>query len=126
LSSKINELKTKFEKARTVLTSMPGIDMSLSEQEAYYESLLKQYKHESDLIKSYKEMCKFDTSKLENVPNFEQDLMTNSATSSSNALNAIQNEEQQQTSCNNNGQNNESTVEEMATDQQQDIKTENF
>lgn len=47
---------------------MPGIDMNLSEQQNYYEVLLKQYKRETELFNSYKEMCKFDVSQLESPP----------------------------------------------------------
>ena len=71
LGTKINDLKLKFEKARSVLSTLPGLDMSLKEQESYYETLLGQYKREIELIESYKDMCKFDTNKLENMPNAE-------------------------------------------------------
>lgn len=68
LSNKINELKSKFDKSRTILTTMPGIDMSLIEQEEYYESLLKKYKKDKELLVSYKDICNFDISKLEQGP----------------------------------------------------------
>ncbi|CAF0849208.1 unnamed protein product [Brachionus calyciflorus] len=66
LGSKINELKAKFEKARALLENIPGIDMSHSEQLEYHQNLLKQYKKENELLNSYKEICKFDITKLEN------------------------------------------------------------
>ncbi|RNA03133.1 mediator of RNA polymerase II transcription subunit 9 [Brachionus plicatilis] len=68
LGPKINELKTKFEKARALLENIPGIDMSLSEQQEYYQNLLNQYKKENELLNSYKEMCTFDLSKLDQNP----------------------------------------------------------
>jgi hypothetical protein len=42
--------------------------MSLKEQETYYETLLGQYKRETELIESYKHMCQFDMEKLESMP----------------------------------------------------------
>ena len=39
--------------------------MSEAEQKAYYETLLKQYYDEHSLLTSYKDMCKFDMSKLQ-------------------------------------------------------------
>jgi hypothetical protein len=71
LGNKINELKLKFEKARQMLAAVPGIDMSHTEQQEYYETLLKQYKHEHELLNSYKEMCKFDVTQLEQQPDDE-------------------------------------------------------
>ena len=68
MGNKINELKTKFDSARSLLTTLPGIDMSYTEQQEYYESLLKQYKKEKELLKSYKEICKFDITELEKGP----------------------------------------------------------
>jgi hypothetical protein len=47
---------------------MPGIDVSLSEQQSYYEDLLKQYKRETELFLSYKDMCKFDLNQLDTPP----------------------------------------------------------
>jgi hypothetical protein len=55
----------KFEKARLLLNTIPGIDMSHSEQIEYYESLLKQFKYENELLTTYKDMCQFDLSRLE-------------------------------------------------------------
>ena len=51
-----------------MLTTMPGIDVSLSEQQSYYEDLLKQYKRETELFLSYKDMCKFDLNQLDTPP----------------------------------------------------------
>ena len=65
LGSKLHELKAKFEKARALLENIPGIDMSHSEQQEYHQNLLKQYKKENELLNSYKEICKFDITKLE-------------------------------------------------------------
>jgi hypothetical protein len=83
LSNKINELKAKFEKARGILSTVPGIDMSQSEQQDYYETLLKQYKREHELLNSYKEMCKFDITQLEQQPDNET-VLKNLATSMTN------------------------------------------
>ena len=47
---------------------MPGIDVSLSEQQSYYEDLLKQYKRETELFLSYKDNCKFDLNQLDTPP----------------------------------------------------------
>lgn len=69
-------MKTKFEKARALLENIPGIDMSLSEQQEYYQKLLNQYKKENELLSSYKEMCTFDLSKLDQKP----DLITSPKT----------------------------------------------
>ena len=68
MGNKIGELKVKFDKARTILSTVPGIDMSHTEQLDYYQTLLKQYKHENELLTSYKEMCNFDISQLEQEP----------------------------------------------------------
>lgn len=68
MTNKINELKAKFDKSRAILSSMPGIDMSLMEQQEYYESLLKKYKNDKELLVSYKDICTFDISKLEKGP----------------------------------------------------------
>ena len=65
LGNKINELRGKFDKARSILAATPGLDMSEAEQKAYYETLLKQYYDEHSLLTSYKDMCKFDMSKLQ-------------------------------------------------------------
>ncbi len=86
LGTKINELKVKFEKARSIVASLPGIDMSLKEQEAYYAELLQQYKRETELIESYKEMCRFDMQKLENMPtSFSREAASTSEHMSTNA-----------------------------------------
>lgn len=70
LNAKITDLKNKFDKARTLLNTMPGIDMSLTEQEQYYENLLKQYLLKNELLNSYKQSCNnFDMPKLEYDPN---------------------------------------------------------
>ena len=50
---------------------MPGIDMSLMEQQEYYESLLKKYKNDKELLVSYKDICTFDISQLEKGPSEE-------------------------------------------------------
>ncbi len=42
--------------------------MSYSEQQEYYESLLKKYKTERELLESYKDMCKFDINDLDKEP----------------------------------------------------------
>lgn len=68
LGNKINELKSKFDSARSLLTTLPGIDMSYTEQQEYYESLLKKYKKEKELLESYKEICKFDIADLKKGP----------------------------------------------------------
>ena len=66
LTTRINELKAKFEKARSVLATIPGIDMSQKEQEEYYLTLLKQYEQDNELLQSYKDTCKFDVANLDN------------------------------------------------------------
>ena len=48
-----------------MLATMPGIDMSHTEQLDYYQELLKQYKRENELLSTYKDICTFDISKLE-------------------------------------------------------------
>lgn len=68
LGNKINELKMKFDTARSTLATLPGIDMSYTEQQEYYESLLAQYKKEKQYLESYKDICKFDISDLEKGP----------------------------------------------------------
>jgi hypothetical protein len=70
LNAKITDLRNKFDKTRSLLNTMPGIDMSLTEQEQYYESLLKQYLLKNELLNSYKQSCSnFDMPKLEYDPN---------------------------------------------------------
>ena len=71
MGSKIGELKVKFDKARSILSTMPGIDMSHTEQLDYYQTLLKQYKRENELLNSYKDICGFDISQLEQQPVIE-------------------------------------------------------
>lgn len=73
MGSKINDLKLKFEKARTILDTIPGIDMNLNEQQNYYEILLKQFKRETDLFNSYKDMCKFDINQIEKQSREEEE-----------------------------------------------------
>ncbi len=68
MGGKIGELKVKFDKARQILSTIPGIDMSHTEQLDYYQTMLKQYKRENELLTSYKEMCDFDISQLEQQP----------------------------------------------------------
>ena len=72
LTTRINELKAKFEKARSILATIPGIDMSQKEQEEYYLKLLKQYEQENELLQSYKDMCKFDIANLDNPSSTEK------------------------------------------------------
>jgi hypothetical protein len=69
----------KFEKARLLLNTIPGIDMSHSEQIDYYESLLKQFKYENELLTTYKDMCQFDLSRL------DKQAVDNAASTSSSA-----------------------------------------
>ena len=45
--------------------------MSLVEQQEYYESLLKKYKNDKELLVSYKDICTFDISQLEKGPSGE-------------------------------------------------------
>lgn len=45
--------------------------MSLVEQQEYYESLLKKYKKDKELLVQYKELCQFDISQLEKGPSEE-------------------------------------------------------
>ncbi len=59
--------------------------MSHAEQQEYYETLLKQYKHEHDLLNSYKEMCKFDVAQLEQQPD-DETVLKNLTTASNNAM----------------------------------------
>lgn len=73
----------KFEKARSILSNIPGIDMSHTEQQEYYQTLLKQYKRENELFNSYKDMCKFDISKLDRMPDLSLPSNMVSAASSS-------------------------------------------
>lgn len=68
MGGKIGELKVKYDKARQILSTIPGIDMSHTEQLDYYQTMLKQYKRENELLTSYKEMCDFDISQLEQQP----------------------------------------------------------
>ena len=66
LNSKVNELKGKFDKAKQVLNSMNGIQMSYIEQQEYYKSLLKQYELKLELLENYKTACSsFDTSEIQ-------------------------------------------------------------
>lgn len=68
LGNKINELKTKFDTARSLLTTLPGIDMSYKEQQEYYDSLQTKYTRERELLENYKTICKFDVTELEKGP----------------------------------------------------------
>jgi hypothetical protein len=66
LNSKVNELKSKFDKAKQVLNNMNGIQMSYIEQQEYYKSLLKQYELKLELLDNYKAACSsFDTSEIQ-------------------------------------------------------------
>ena len=83
LGNRINELKMKFEKARLLVNTIPGIDMSHSEQIDYYETLLKQFKYETELLATYKDMCQFDLSRLNNQA-VENAASTSTSTTESN------------------------------------------
>jgi hypothetical protein len=80
-------LKAKFDKSRSILATMPGIDMSLMEQQEYYESLLKKYKKDKELLVSYKELCSFDISQLEKGPTEEFLSQNNAIPTSSTSSN---------------------------------------
>ncbi len=64
-------MRAKFEKARSILTATPGLDMSQAEQKVYYQTLLQIYHDEHSLLSSYKEICKFDMSKLQEIGDIE-------------------------------------------------------
>lgn len=68
---------------------MPGIDVSLSEQQAYYDDLLKQYKRESENFNFYKDMCKFDLDRLESDLSNSNSGSSCSKTSSNNEATAM-------------------------------------
>lgn len=61
-------MKTKFDAARSLLTTLPGIDMSYKEQQEYYDSLQTKYTRERELLEDYKSICKFDITELEKGP----------------------------------------------------------
>jgi hypothetical protein len=51
---------------------MPGIEMSHTEQQEYYESLLKEYKQKTELLNKYKQLSAFDTSNIEAEGEFDE------------------------------------------------------
>ncbi len=67
MNNKINELKIKFEKARTTLSSLNGVDMSYMEQTEYYNSLINEYKLKVDLLNHYKEISSFELAPIPQV-----------------------------------------------------------
>lgn len=76
LGPRINDLKIKFEKTRALLENIPGIDMSLPEQQEYYQNLIDQYKKENELLNSYKDICTFNISKLDKNPDLKFNIKT--------------------------------------------------
>ncbi len=59
LNNKISDLKSKFDKARSILSTTDGIDMSYMEQTESYNSLLNENKLKLDLLNQYKQLCEF-------------------------------------------------------------------
>ncbi|XP_019615668.1 PREDICTED: LOW QUALITY PROTEIN: mediator of RNA polymerase II transcription subunit 9-like [Branchiostoma belcheri] len=60
VNQKITELKTKFQKCRTMVEEMPGIDCSEEEQKQQIEQLRQQVTTKTDLLKKYKNLCAFE------------------------------------------------------------------
>ena len=63
MTQKINELRSKLQKSREQIEKLPGIDHSKAEQERHIEVLRQQLESKTQLIKKYKNLVNFDTSK---------------------------------------------------------------
>lgn len=57
------KFKTRIQEAREQIGAMPGIDMSLSEQQHELETLREQVRTKNQLLQKYKSLCMFEVPK---------------------------------------------------------------
>lgn len=61
-STKVLELKKKFDAARAQIKRLPGIDFNKHDQLNQFEILRTQLRLKRDLLQKYRNMCSFETS----------------------------------------------------------------
>ncbi|XP_039346215.1 mediator of RNA polymerase II transcription subunit 9 [Mauremys reevesii] len=59
----LNELKTKFQEMRKMISAMPGIGVSPEQQQQQLRSLREQVRTKNELLQKYKSLCMFEIPK---------------------------------------------------------------
>ncbi|XP_074866716.1 mediator of RNA polymerase II transcription subunit 9 [Carettochelys insculpta] len=59
----LNELKTKFQEMRKMISTMPGIGVSPEQQQQQLHSLREQVRTKNELLQKYKSLCMFEIPK---------------------------------------------------------------
>ncbi|CAM2099850.1 mediator of RNA polymerase II transcription subunit 9 [Caretta caretta] len=59
----LNELKTKFQEMRKMISAMPGIGVSPEQQQEQLRSLREQVRTKNELLQKYKSLCMFEIPK---------------------------------------------------------------
>ncbi|XP_067390294.1 mediator of RNA polymerase II transcription subunit 9 [Emydura macquarii macquarii] len=59
----LNELKSKFQEMRKVISAMPGIGLSPQQQQQQLHSLREQVRTKNELLQKYKSLCMFEIPK---------------------------------------------------------------
>ncbi|XP_032618624.1 mediator of RNA polymerase II transcription subunit 9 [Chelonoidis abingdonii] len=59
----LNELKTKFQETRKMISAMPGIGVSPEQQQQQLCSLREQVRTKNELLQKYKSLCMFEIPK---------------------------------------------------------------
>ncbi|XP_075755871.1 mediator of RNA polymerase II transcription subunit 9 [Pelodiscus sinensis] len=59
----LNELKTKFQEMRKMISAMPGIGVSPEQQQQQLHSLREQVRTKNELLQKYKSLCMFEIPK---------------------------------------------------------------
>uniref|UniRef100_A0A7M4G1L3 Mediator of RNA polymerase II transcription subunit 9 n=1 Tax=Crocodylus porosus TaxID=8502 RepID=A0A7M4G1L3_CROPO len=59
----LNELKTKFQEMRKMISTMPGIGVSPEQQQQQLHNLREQVRTKNELLQKYKSLCMFEIPK---------------------------------------------------------------
>ncbi|CAM5086717.1 mediator of RNA polymerase II transcription subunit 9 [Chelonia mydas] len=59
----LNELKTKFQEMRKMISAMPGVGVSPEQQQEQLRSLREQVRTKNELLQKYKSLCMFEIPK---------------------------------------------------------------
>ncbi|XP_024061049.1 mediator of RNA polymerase II transcription subunit 9 [Terrapene carolina triunguis] len=59
----LNELKTKFQEMRKMISAMPGIGVSPEQQQQQLRGLREQVRTKNELLQKYKSLCMFEIPK---------------------------------------------------------------
>uniref|UniRef100_A0A8C8S912 Mediator of RNA polymerase II transcription subunit 9 n=1 Tax=Pelusios castaneus TaxID=367368 RepID=A0A8C8S912_9SAUR len=59
----LNELKSKFQEMRKMISAMPGIGVSPEQQQQQLHSLREQVRTKNELLQKYKSLCMFEIPK---------------------------------------------------------------